>query len=261
MKIFAVKENTKLWYYISAENISKMLNKQPYIISSNKRVALCPYCKNPVEIIISANASDGNTTSRIFSRHLKRSIENLADFNQDKFNACVLRKKNRAFVSDPTSDFQLQTRDINFKQLRKAISGYLGIYASDKLTYALLLEAMPKMRHLRNVDVFNFPFAILLLTHQIRLNGRIVFSRSLKRLINQSSTFFKVKDDTNQIVAKTTKGSDADLLFEIGKQHIEKSGLVYTELILKETKLGNSRIIGNHKIYVAMFDQLERKRL
>lgn len=260
MKVFSTLEHKKRWYRINTRNIALLLGHEPYKAADNKRFALCPYCGNPVEIVISSDLNSGTTNSKIFSRHLKRSVDGLAKFDQDKYNACLLRKKTRAFVTDMAySGFSIAIRDVNLPTLRKALTAYLGVYASDKLTYALAIDALPKLKHVRNVDVFNYPFAILLLTPQIRLNGRIVYSKKLAELIEQNSYSFKLDESSGQIVPKTRDDIAADLLLVPGKQQIENSGLVSLELIIKEKTSGNERILGTRKIFALMFNDLERK--
>lgn len=261
MKVFSTLEPEKRWYRINHRNVEQLLCQKPYKASNNKRFALCPYCGNPVEIVIASNLSSGTTQSKIFSRHLKRTVPKLAEFDQARYNACLLRKAKRAFVFDPSySGFSIAIGEVNISALRKALTSYLGIYASDRLTYALALDALPKFRHVRNIDVFNYPFAILLLTPQIRLNGRIVYSKKLAGLIRENSRFFAI-DENHQIVPKDQRSATVDLLIAPSKQRIEESGLVSLELIVKERTSKDERILGTHKIVATMFDDLERKIL
>jgi hypothetical protein len=62
--------------------------QEPYYIDEDTQYAVCPRCDNPIQIIGLYKRLEN--TPRPFGRHLRRSIEGLAEYAQERYDYCPL---------------------------------------------------------------------------------------------------------------------------------------------------------------------------
>lgn len=251
MDVFSTLQATKRWHYINTSTIKRYLSSYPYQ-QNDKLYAICPYCKNPVVII-----SKGNPGSNTFTFYAKHSVKSPTGFpavNQDKLENCLLRKQPNLFAPSPTLNPKVDLNSINLKGLRKAFNQLTGFYCSNQLTWALLHQGN-KALAFKNVDCFNFPFALLIVTKSISLNGRIVANPKIERAINRHSLYFEVKK--HQV---TVNESVALLKLVLGNQNIDRSKQIYLDAQLVESYKGQDNVAYTYRIFCRMFDGLQQNR-
>jgi hypothetical protein len=193
MRVFATKNNTLRWHYLTAKAIKKYLSKFPYLDREKQYCyfAYCPFCKQPIQII--SRVSNEKDKLDFYAKHLSKSPKGFDELNQKRALTCLLRKHTSSFIPTLTKTFEFKNEEINISVLRRSLNFYTGIY--------FCLFKGKEFSYLRNVDQFNFPFALLIAIKKIYLNGRKVANPNINKAISQNSNYFYL-DKNNQIQNK-----------------------------------------------------------
>lgn len=199
MKAFATKNNTLQRHYLTPKTIKKYLSKFPYLDREKQYCyfAYCPFCKQPIQIISRVNFEKDKLN--FYAKHSSKSTKGFGELNQKRASTCLLRKHISSFIPTLTKTFDFKNKKINISVLRRSLNFYAGIYFSNKLTYFCLFKGN-EFRYLRNVDQFNFPFALLIAIKKIYLNGRKIANPNINKAISKNSNYFyldKNKDGYN----------------------------------------------------------------
>lgn len=242
MKIFATNPRAKNWHYLNLHNVKQHL-KPTY--SNSRYIAFCPYCKNPIVIMIKHSHSAKSCWS-IYARHLVRSRNSFLKINDDTEKHCLLRASNVSFVPCLTKSFDCNEALINKYNLQKTLSFYTGIYFSKKLiTYCL--RKGKDFVFLRHTDKYNFPFALLIATKAICLNYRKVASPNIINAVRKNSTYFDVFED-NQISYCSSKKATLWMSFRLLSQD-RKNNWPRMQILIKEIHAREAHVIYSFNVY------------
>lgn len=250
MDIFTVKGMLDKRFYLTPKNIQSYLSEFPYH-DGEKIFAICPYCHNPIQIVLATRTNQGKATGRYYAKHIKQNLDGFPAVNDSKYHHCLLRKKSKLFVKQAL--FQdLDLKSINYLRLQKALSYLLGFYISIPFT-KYLTNYNKRILYLKGIDQYNIPFAILINAPEITLKGRKIANRLLAKNINEYSKSFFVNSN-HQV--NYLEDSSKELNVRFARQGIDKNGLNYITAEVVE-KDGNAvNIIFSYRIFVKMFNVL-----
>lgn len=254
MNVFTTSKAPNRWHYITRQNVQTYLSRFPYH-QDQSYYALCPYCHGVITIVTKATVKQGQVTSLLYARHLPKAPAGFDTVDQKRQECCLLRRSTKAFVPTAKVTIQISPKKIDINALRRALTALTGIYFSTQLTLAILTKYRRALSF-RNVDEFNFPFALLSLVKNLSLHGRLVAHHFLLDCVLRNSVMFSVYH--KQILHKD--GSmNGTIELRLDNQVIDKSGMIYLPATIVESYSGREHSIGNFRVYCRMFDGLVRK--
>lgn len=243
MNAFSVPDETIKWHYLTKKNLDKFCSKYPFHQSS-EYFALCPYCHNPIQIISRATVVG---KSSLYGRHLEKNVKGLPLINRKRLECCIIRSKTPLFADELNATITFDVRNINHNNVRKALSFLLGVYITQKHTDYLLSRYFNNLK-MRNVDEFNFPFALLLRSADIEITGLKVNNYYLQNIIDEQSKFFTTSESKR--ILQRSNGHHVILHFS--GQRLNKAGIPVIGVTVKE----EAEDIGHYNITCRMFNGL-----
>lgn len=248
MKVFSTSSQSKHWHYINTNNIHNYLSGFPYQ-QDKKLYAICPYCHNPIKIVSRAS----NNHLVFYAVHSNSPIKGFKLFDERRLKYCLLSKKPRLMFYDPLSEPAFDLALLNLDALRKDLTFYTGIFMSTKST-SYLIHHNKKALQFRDADIYNFPFALLLATEQIKLNYRKVANPRIADAIEKYSKYF-ILDEQKQILPKD-KFDEASIVIQFKNQSISPGNFLSCNAVISESyKNSYNKIISFH-IFAKMFTNL-----
>lgn len=242
MKIFATNPKAKNWHYLNLHNAQQYLAST---YSKSRYIAFCPYCKNPIEVVIKSSLREKLKFS-IYAKHLAYISDTTLKINQDTKKHCLLRTNNVAFVPCLTKSFKYNEALINKLNLQKTLSFYTGIYFSRKLVSYCLYKGKD-FAYLRHTDKYNFPFALLIATKMICLNNRKIASPNIIIAIRKHSTYFNVFED-KQVSYRSDQKATLWMIFRLLPKD-KKTNWPRMQILLKEQHYRDAHVIYSFNVY------------
>lgn len=252
LEIFSRIQQPFRWFFVNNKNIREMLSTPPYRQNS-KIYALCPYCYNPVQIILKNSSHDNQGT--YYAKHLKHSPFTNRGVNEERLNHCILRKKCR-LMTKGAIPAELNLNDLDVSKIRKALYYLLHVSMSNSFVKKLLTETKEAVYY-TDADEYNYPFMMLLEMKYLLLNNRrLAYYPNLIKAINEKSKYFVVTSSKHQVIAKD---DNAKLYFVFNNQQInEKAQLNYIDISVLEVNKNEqySAHISKFKVYIKAFSSL-----
>lgn len=259
MNIFKIKNSpTKP---LTRKNFEDMTNKKyPYYRTKNgktKHYALCPICGNPVVIVNLYNNNyidlEQNRIS-LHARHCRRTIPDLAVYNELKYNNCQLRRitsfGKRVFREDNAYNEKLKNKiESNRYNIRKHIRKIVGINVSNTRLDEIIDTYLNNMNYrYYHTNEFNIPYSIVYTSSAINVFKNYIYDNEIgyeiKEKIQSNSIYFLVNAD-NQIVKKC---NDKVYISVSLYNHVKNDNKWYMALKLVETCDYQDNVIFKTKI-------------
>ncbi|MGN4978968.1 hypothetical protein [Aeromonas sp. 95A] len=226
-----------------------------------KHYALCPACENPV-ILIHLHVDDqfvdeNKRPISMHARHIKRSIPDLADYDQDAYEQCRY-----ANPSSSTSKAQRDEGTASANELIELVQSYpdlidtvlrksIGLKANEKLFVNMVTNFKEEKGHLyRYVTRENLPYAFAYMADSQNLfyasfDTNYPSGIELQELFNKKSKWCiaykygqidrkKEVKDKRQFIDLTFHFTDFDV-FEVDDEKYQSFHLVITEVSGDET--------------------------
>lgn len=256
MQIFSRFQNPYHWYYVTPENITTLLSTPPYR-QDDKIYALCPYCFNPVQMILknTNNQNDGV----YYAKHLQQHSPFINwKIDQERLENCILRKKSRLLTKGAVSA-KFNTDDLDVNKVRKAMFYLLHVSMSNEFVQKLIKKT-DTARYYTFADKHNFAFMMLLEMKYLLLNNRILSSHSMLLNAIQKKSKYCYLSKINRVIARDAK---ARLYFIFNGQGIsEHSKLNYLSVKVVEERNNTeySKEIYRFKVYIKGFKNLLLER-
>ncbi|MEN3758351.1 hypothetical protein ACEUBN_17435 [Aeromonas veronii] len=265
MRVFKVKKGIVQYIKVSERNfIEATKRKYPFYQTVNdekKHYALCPACENPV-ILIHLHVDDqfvdeNKRPISMHARHIKRSIPDLADYDQDAYEQCRY-----ANPSSSTSKAQRDEGTASANELIELVQSYpdlidtvlrksIGLKANEKLFVNMVTNFKEEKGHLyRYVTRENLPYAFAYMADSQNLfyasfDTNYPSGIELQELFNKKSKWCiaykygqidrkKEVKDKRQFIDLTFHFTDFDV-FEVDDEKYQSFHLVITEVSGDET--------------------------
>lgn len=265
MRVFKVKKGVVQYIKVSENNfIEATKRKAPFYQTVNgekKHYALCPACENPV-ILIHLHVDDqfvdeNKRTVSMHARHVKRSIPDLADYDQDAYEQCRY-----ANPRSSTSKAQRGEGTASANELLELIKSYpdlidtvirksIGLKATEELFVDMVTNFKEEKGHLyRYVTKENLPYAFAYMADSQNLfyasfDTTYPSGQELLKLFNENSKWCRAYQygridrqkevkDKRQFVDLKFHFTDFDV-FEVDDEKYQRFDLVITEVLGDET--------------------------
>lgn len=236
MKIFLTSLQDKHWHYLNLHNVQQYLAPT---YSSSRYIAFCPYCKNPITVLVKSNPN-ARQGILLYAKHLTLTSNYSLEVNEDTKKHCLLRANNVSFVPCLAKTFNYNDFLINKYNLQRTLSFYTGIYFSKKLMSYCLTKGKDFI-FLRHTDKYNFPFALLIATKEICLNNRKVASPNIIDAIKTKSLYFDVFED-KQISYRSNYKATLWMIFKLLPQD-KKNNWPKMQITLEEKRYRDAHVI------------------
>lgn len=201
MFVFSILSNPDLPLVLTEDRYNLATRREyPYVRTGTdgktRYFALCPECKNPVQLI---NRSVSSTKSdTLYAKHIKATMPDLATYNQEAYDDCQLANPHR--LDGKTR----RTPGLKTNKIKDIFSKYIdlivsyaesmtGIKFSDTIIEQMISEFCKNRAYeYRAVSEHNTPLAFLYLTEAKSLYGCSV-DNIIAEHINKSSIGFDAK--------------------------------------------------------------------
>lgn len=209
---------------LTEENYSEKTNKdkpyyRPEISSISPYFAICPRCKNPIQIInLYKNTMEENKTGRkgLHAKHYTQSIPGLAIFDSKSFKGCSLKAKvplgyHQIRKNDIENEKLKNLVDNNRQKIRNYIRKIANIYFKNDVIEEWINDYLNKRHYkYKGADDRNLPYSILVTHQAINIYGQKISSTDLgmeiREAIIHKSEYFKLETEENgRIVQKKKK--------------------------------------------------------
>lgn len=193
MYIFKLRPEDTTYYDINVNTFeTKTEKKFPYYRLREKtddvsQFAVCPACNNPIQII-GLYIKLAHTNSP-YGRHYSTSIPQLVEYHQENYDFCPLRKDRKPYSYEARKS-ELDQSAINivhilvnhFDKVIYFIRKHIGIFISDALAKSMLRYYFTSKGYLYpGATLLNVPLMFAYFSGTYHLNGRIIFSGTLKK--------------------------------------------------------------------------------
>ncbi|EHL6319335.1 hypothetical protein KJE01_19245 [Escherichia marmotae] len=201
MFVFAILSNPDIPLELTEDRYNQATRREyPYVRTGNdgrpRHFALCPECKNPVQLINrSVNSTESST---LYAKHIKITLSDLAEYNQEAYDDCQyanphsLDDKRRRKPGLKTS----KIKNIYSKYIDLIVSyseSMTGIKFSDSVLEKMISEFCKSRGYeYRAVSEYNLPLSFLYMTEAKSLYGCGV-DNYIAESINKSSVGFEAK--------------------------------------------------------------------
>lgn len=208
---------------LTEENYCEKTNKdkpyyRPDISPISPYFAICPRCKNPIQIInLYKNIMEENITGRkgLHGKHYTQSIPELAVFDSESFNACSLKAKvplgyHKIRTNDIENERLKNLVDNNRSQIRNYIREMVNIYFKNNIIDEWI-DAYLNRRYYKYkcVDDRNLPYSILVTHQAINIYGQKISNTDIgleiRDAIIRKSKYFKLETEENGRIVQKEK--------------------------------------------------------
>lgn len=247
MDIFKLScDNNSETYKLTEKNYLEKTKKAPPFFNSNEKkyYAICPDCNNPIVIVslfTDRVLSDGQTPVRLHGRHIKRTVEGVAVYNQEAYDDCDLKNSNASELSQKSKSKKKANEIVGLMKKHhhivfKCIQSIMGINISHKSFKDMLTTFIASEGYYyRRVTKWNLPYSFLYIQEQIDLFGRYINKNKMGLEINEAlkrSEFFIT--DNNQICSKDS-GKFVRIYYYITNHKIDlETNVEIMEIIIEE---------------------------
>ena len=214
MDIFSIKRMT---YQLTKENYMKATNKRKPYFQGKSYFAICPCCKNPIQIInlFKEDYEERITRCRkLHARHVPRSVLGVAEYNRERYDSCELHNP-IAFGLMVLRENQEQNQELrelierNKKEISYDIKEITGIYfKNQKLIKNVIDPFIDRGNHCYTyIHRFNIPYVILYTEESIDIYGQILnidneIGKEIYLSIKRNSNFFRINEEEKRIEKK-----------------------------------------------------------
>lgn len=252
MEIFSRIQQPYRWFVLSKKNVGQLLSTPPYR-QDNKIFAICPYCLNPVRVILKKDPN--NNYGHYYAKHLHTSPFANREVDQERLAHCILRNKAH-LLSKGAIPVGLDLSELDVRKVRKALYYLVHISMSNSFVKKLLNETKNAVYY-SDADKYNYPFMMLLEMKYVLLNHRhLAYYPQLIKAIEDNSKYFSVTKSKHEVVPKT---DNARLYFVFDGQGINnKLNLNYLKVNVLEVNKARqySAKIFDFKVYLKGFESL-----
>jgi len=191
--------------------ISKTRKQFPYYQNPKKYkkpyFAICPACKNPIQIInlfFDEYVEEHTGRKKLHGRHVPLDVEGLASYSQVAYDNCPLKnpvafsvqelRGNETMNQEILECIQTHSKEI-FDDIRKIT----GVLLKNTFLKEILDNYLAAKEYCyTHTNMYNIPYSILYTRSAIDLFGRKVsvegVGQSISEVINEKSKFFYVND-------------------------------------------------------------------
>lgn len=247
MDIFTLSNETNSEVYVLTEKIylEKTKKTLPFFnLNYKKYYAICPDCKNPIVIVGLFNdrvLSDGKTPVKLHGRHVKRSVEGIANYNQGAYDDCDLTKVNASELSNKSKSKKKVNEIVGLLKkyphiVLKCIQNITGLNISSNSFESMrntFIEA--EGYYYRRVTKWNLPYSFLYIQQQMNLYGRYINKNEMGQKLKEAlkkSEFFKI--DNNKIISKESYKNARIYFFITNHKVNSETGIEIMEIIVEE---------------------------
>lgn len=251
MDIFSRFQQPNRWNYLTDKNIKSLLSTPPYR-QGDRIFALCPYCFNPIQVILKNNGRDNHGI--YYAKHLqKHSPFANKKIDQKRLDSCLLSKSSRLLTKGSIAP-KFSIEDLDVTKIRKALYFLLHVSMSNDFVSKLVSKTRDARLYCY-ADEYNYPFMMLLEMKYLLLNNRR-FSNypQLLQAIKEKCKFFSIST-SNRLI---TNNQNAKLYFIFDAQGLnEHSHLNYLDIkvVEKNTNSYNATIF-RFRTYIKGFNNL-----
>ena len=247
MNIFSTMDGGP--YNLSREKYLEVTQKlPPYIQRKNNKeqyFAVCPACGNPIQIVsLFGPEYEEQVTGRrsMHGRHYKKSICDLAVYNQARYDACPIHNPHAFHLVDIRED-ETENEEIrhivehNMARIANDIRTLTGVRFTNKNLFGVISRYI-NSRHYCYVHTnrFNLPYSILYTTGAINLFMQKLDSsgtgQDIADAINERSNHFRIESGQ---IKQDTKGY-AELFLSVVKHRVEQNNQYITVCIIETYK-------------------------
>lgn len=200
MNVFALISNPKQPLLLTEYNYNNRTNREyPYIQNEQNKIksyAICPDCNNPILLVNRYNQTTKSNT--LYARHIDRSVKDIADYNQDKYDDCDLKnptrldEKTRRKPGAKSNNLKFEF-ERNIDLIITTLEKTTRIKLTDNVIKTMIGDfCKNKGYEYKAVNSYNLPLAFAYMTEAKDLYNCSVDS-NIANAITQSSTAFYVE--------------------------------------------------------------------
>lgn len=225
MNVFGIL-NSDVEETLTEEKYSEKTNKdkpyyRPEISSACPYFAICPRCKNPIQIInLYKNTVAENKTGRkgLHAKHYTQNIPELAVFDSESFQGCSLKAKvplgYHQIRRNDTENERLRNLVNNCRpQIRNYIRQILNIYFRNDVIEVWINDYLNRRYYeYKGADDRNLPYSILVTHQAINIYGQKISDTDLgvdiREAISNKSRYFELETEENGRIVEKVKKSN-----------------------------------------------------
>lgn len=248
--------------------------KEPYFQrdtkGNEKHYAICPECRNPIQIInlFGEEYEERITKKRAtHARHTGKDIQGISKHNQMNYLTCPLHRVD-SFSCEHLRENEIYNSDLlllikkNTAKIIKDIREITGInFKTDYLKEIIQTYINSGHYSYTHTHKFNIPYSILFTSSSLDLYGRYLNNNSyisfeVEKIINCSTNFeVKIRKDKNKIISKCivkTSSKYMHLILQTSHHNVKANTLQLTVLEY-ENDVDNAIAIGSTTISMKPF--------